>query len=96
MRQLSGRKTPNSAGSTSCPSDSQPSAEASTGSGCSPWLTCGSCCGSPSSSRFFALTPTATVFAIENCPASSITSRSSCFRSSWFTSVNVHAVPPTT
>ena len=34
-----------------CPSTSQPSAEASTGSGWVPWLTCGSCCGSPSSSR---------------------------------------------
>ena len=35
-------------------STSQPSADPSTGSGCVPWLTCGSCCGSPSRSRLAA------------------------------------------
>ena len=65
------------AGSTLCPSESQPSADTSTGSGCVPWLTCGSCCGSPSSSRFRADTAAAIVLASEYCPASSTTSRSS-------------------
>ena len=58
------------------PSTSQPSADRSTGSGCRPWVTCGSCCGSPSSSRFRAAVDTAIVSASENCPASSMTSRS--------------------
>ena len=52
----------------SWPSVSQPSAERSTGSGCRPWVTCGSCCGSPSSSRLRAAVDTATVSASGELP----------------------------
>ena len=81
--------------STSSPS-SQPSAEASTGSGWVPWLTCGSCCGSPSSSSRSPATEQAMVVASENWPASSTTSRSSWPRPTRRVLVKSQAVPPTT
>ncbi len=79
-----------------CPSISQPSADVSTGSGWVPWLTCGSCCGSPSSSRFSAADATAMVLARLYWPASSTTSRSRLPRGTRPALAKSHAVPPTT
>ena len=82
------------AGRVACPAASQPRADSSTGSGWAPWVTWGSCCGSPSRRSRLAARDTASVLASENCPASSMTSRS---REPAGTSlpVMVHAVPPT-
>ena len=77
-------------------STSQPSADPSTGSGCVPWLTCGSCCGSPSSSRLAAAAATAMVLARQNWPASSITSRSRLPGGTRFGLAKSQAVPPIT
>ena len=71
-----------------------PSADASAPAGWVPCTTCGSCCGSPSSSRFFAHIDTASASARANWPASSMISRSK--GSSRIAALaNVHAVPPT-
>ena len=96
MRHVRARKYPYSGGMTSAPSMTQPSADVSTGSGWVPWLTWGSCCGSPSSSSREAARDTAMVEASENWPASSMTRRSRLprgMRPSWLKS---HAVPPIT
>ncbi len=94
MRHESARKYPRSGGSVACPAETQPRADSSTGSGCAPWLTCGSCWGSPSNSSRLLAWATASVFARENCPASSITSRSSD-PAGTLAPVMVQAVPPT-
>ena len=96
IRQERARKAPCAGSITAFSCMTQPSAEVSTGSGCVPWLTCGSCCGSPRSSRRCAETATAIVEASENCPASSITSRSSSPRCTRRVLEKSQAVPPTT
>ena len=96
MRYDRSRKYPSSAGRVCLPSISQPSADVSTGSGCVPWLTCGSCWGSPSSRTFFAADATAMVFARLYWPASSTTSRSRLPRGTRPALAKSHAVPPMT
>ena len=61
-----------------------------------PWLTWGSCCGSPSSSRLAAARATAMVLARLNWPASSITSRSRLPAATRLSLAKSHAVPPIT
>ena len=61
-----------------------------------PWLTCGSCCGSPSSIRLRAARATAMVLARQNWPASSITNRSRLRASTRVSLAKSHAVPPIT
>ncbi len=73
-----------------------PARTSSTGSGWVPWLTCGSCCGSPSSIRFLADGATAIVLARLYWPASSTTSRSSASRGILLALAKSHPVPPTT
>ncbi|SKU20529.1 Uncharacterised protein [Mycobacteroides abscessus subsp. abscessus] len=68
----------------------------STGSGCTPCDTCGSCCGSPSSSRLRAPRATASVLAKLNWPASSITNSSNASSATLVVFAKSHAVPPIT
>ena len=59
-------------------------------------LTCGNCCGSPSRSRLAAAEATAMVLAKQNCPASSITSRSRLPGGTRVGLAKSQAVPPMT
>src|SRR4051794_19001885 len=93
MRYVRSRKTPRSSGTVGWPSSRCSSAESPDSPGCTACVGCASCCGSPSRTSDFAARATATAFARENCPASSMTRTSTA--SARFSRHQNHDVPPT-
>ncbi len=71
------------------------SADSLTGSGWVPWLTCGSCCGSPRRRVVLPAEAQAIVLVSENWPASSITIKSRA-KSLISGAAKVQEVPPIT
>ena len=91
MRHVRSRNTPSAGGTVSRSPSRCSSTETPEPRGCVPWLTCASCCGSPSSTIPRAAPAIASASASAICPASSTNSTSTAPRSS--SRAHSHGVP---